>query len=339
MSDEEVLDAEPEHADLEYFRFLLQTDYEAQLISYIEQSFNEPSWNNQLRIMLKFPYFGLKILKDYEYDNDVKLNKFFDVLRYGKSKIITIIGGRGSGKTAMAMFCVEKMYEEGIQKNVYYVKQGERPEWLPSLFYHVQTMEEVPNGSIAIIDETAIEYSSRNFYDEKNKSFTDRLVILRHKDISVILITQHSKLVDINIRRLSDIVILKKNANIDKEDETEQTLMIIERLMPRDSKHALIIIKDTHSYWSVRTGLPSFWDDELVSKTFKDYSPEQRRREEKSRGFKVRMEEYREKEKIKAETFKEKESFRAEKKLEVAIKKKSYKNNKLPEKEEDLIPR
>ena len=48
--------------------------------------------------------------------------------------------------------------------------------------------------------------------------------------------------------------------------------------MPKDKETSLIVTSLTNTFWKVRTGLASFWDDEIVSKTFKDYNPEAVRR-------------------------------------------------------------
>jgi len=287
--------------DEEYLRYLLKFERDAFLVSYIEQSFPQESWRYQLGRMFKFPFFANKILDDYELTNQQKLITFFKEIARGKSKIITTIGGRGQGKTAFGMFIIEELHKHNWQRSIYYVKVGERPHWLPQWIFHAQSMEHVPVGSFAMIDETAIEYGARNFYQDKNKNFTERLVILRHKDISVLLITQHSKMVDINIRRLSDILIYKKGADVEYDKSDEQKGMIIRQLMPRDKTQSLIFIKAKALFLQVKTGLPEFWDDSEVSKTFRDYNPEAMKRLQRGKQLKARMEIYKEKERIRVE--------------------------------------
>lgn len=292
--------------DIEYLRYLLLHERDGWVETYVEDNFPPESWHYQKSLMIEFPYFGNKILDNYELENDQKIEELLEKIAFGKSKIITIIGGRGQGKTALAMFLIEEAYQRKFHKNIYYIKKGERPEWLPAWIHSAQTMEEVPNNSLAMLDETAIEYGSRNFWKDENKSFTERLVILRHKDISLILVTQHSKLVDINIRRLSDIIIYKKGADFDmsdrKQDERDK---IRRRLIPRVISQALIEIKNDQKYYLISTPLPEFWDDQAVSKTFRGFNPEEMRRKMKDHSIEKELELHREKEKIRAQALKE----------------------------------
>jgi len=299
MTNHILLKAEEVHYDKHYLRYLLQYERDAELLTFVEQKYPEESHSVQIKRMLEFPFFANKVLDDFSLSYDTKLRKFFNMLSFGKSKIITIIGGRGSGKTAFAMYVVEQLYKEGHHKNVYYVKKGERPPWLPEWINTAQNMEEVPNKSFAILDETVLEYGARNFHTDENKSFTERLVILRHKDTSVMLVTQHSKLIDINIRRLSDILVYKNGANIEQEGAQDQErFMILSMLMPHDKTRSLIEVKQFNNFWVVQTGLASFWDDELVSKTYRDYNPDKVKREQRTKKFHEELEKLQQKEMI-----------------------------------------
>lgn len=286
------------------------------IVPYIEKNFKEVSFNNQINFMREHLFFTKKIIENDQYSNSQKLRKFMKMISFGKSKIITIIGGRGSGKTAFAMYTIEKLFEEGWHKNIFYVKRGERPDWLPSWIKSATSMEDIPNKCFAILDETVLEYGARNFHDDANKSFTERLVILRHKDTSVMLVTQNSKLIDINIRRLSDILVYKRGANLEKENvEDEERLLILRRLMPHNANKAIIEIKQYNTFWSVETGLASFWDDESVSKTYKDYNPEAHKRVQRTNKYKEEIKHIQEKENIRAEAMAAKNLIKAERKV------------------------
>jgi hypothetical protein len=292
--------------DVAYLEEWFRENENCFIIPYIETHFAEASYNYQYWFMKKHLFFAKKIIQDSMLTNDEKIHKLLDSLSFGKSKIITIIGGRGQGKTCLVMFLIEEIYKKKVHTNIYYIKKGERPEWLPQWIKSAQTMEDVPNKSVAVLDETAIEYSSRNFYKDENKSFTDRLVILRHKDISVFLITQHSKLVDINIRRLSDIMIYKPGADITTEKSDDEIFLIMQRLMPKKKEQSLIEFRNGKKYYVIETGLPEFWDNELVSKTFKNFSPEELRRKQRQHKLEQELEMHRKKERIRAEEYSKK---------------------------------
>jgi len=289
-------------SDVAYLTYLLREERDAEVIAYIEHNFPEESHGYEINYMFQHPYFANKVLDDFEMSNDEKLNVLLKNLSIGKSKIITIIGGRGQGKTALAMYLFEQSHDRQFHNKFYYIKKGERPEWLPDWINQAQTMEDVPNKSLAMLDETAIEYGSRNFYKDENKNFTERLVILRHKDISLILITQHSAMIDINIRRLSDILVYKKGANLDVKENDERTL-VLNRLMPRSKEESLIVIKGLGKFYLVRTGLAEFWDNSAVSKTFKNFNPEEMRRMARKKQLNQELDHHRNLERIRAEEY------------------------------------
>jgi len=199
-------------SDKEHLRYLL--DNERDVDGYIECNFYMPSFENQKFLMYEYPFFGVKVIDNWEMTDFQKKMKLLRSIGYGKSKIITIVGYRGSGKTATAFWIIEQLKENNLNKNFYYVKKGDRPPELPDFMNHVTEIEFVPKNSFAMLDETAIEYSSRDFMKDKNRDFTKRLAILRHKNISIMLITQHIKLIDINLRRLSDILLFKKGSKV-----------------------------------------------------------------------------------------------------------------------------
>lgn len=300
--------------DIAYLDYWFEENEQCFIIPYIEQNFHEASWNYEYNYMRQNLYFAKKIIQDYMLGNDEKITKLLNQFKHGKSKIITVIGGRGQGKTAVAMYCIEKAYKEGFAKKIYYIKQGERPEWLPNWINSAQTMEDVPNNSLAMLDETAIEYGSRSFWTDKNKSFTERLVVLRHKDISIFLITQHSKLVDINIRRLSDILIYKRGADIEQKKSENfgggiqsksknQRFLILNRLMPKKPEESLIELRNTKEFYLINTGLPEFWNEYNVSKTYRYFNPEEMRRKERAHQIQHELDQHREKERIRAEEY------------------------------------
>jgi hypothetical protein len=204
-----------------------------------------------------------------------------------------------------------------MQKKIYFVKAGARPKGFPQWIRIVDAIEKVPNGSLAVLDESAIKYNSRNSYKDENKDFVSRLVILRHKDITVIVITQHMKMIDISIRRLADVKVYKLGANLTHEDETsdDERKLVRERLKPRDKPECLVEIGITQEFYNFRHDLPEWWS-EKVSKSFADYNPEEDTK--RQRGERLRY--AKDKEKRKFEEAKELKVFELEKMKELGLK-------------------
>lgn len=265
--------------DIAYLENWFYENFDCLIAPYIQQNFYAESWNYQFNFMKKHLFFTKKIIEDHQKDNLEKQQNFLDQLSYGKSKIAVIEGARGGGKTATACWIGDELYLRGLHKKIYFVKSGEKPKGFPDYFIVVPEIEDVPPGSLAIVDESAIKYNSRNSWKDENKDFISRLVVLRHKDISVILITQHLKMIDIGIRRLADIKIYKKGANLTHEDEgpDDERHLVRARLRPNQTNEVLIEIPGNNSFFKFIHDLTEWWGDH-ISKSFANFNPEEQTR-------------------------------------------------------------
>jgi len=102
------------------------------------------------------------------------------------SLIMLITGRRGGGKTALGM----KFVELGniLKKKIYVVgfENSKTPGWVKK----AENLDEVPNGSLVLVDEAGISFSARSAMKKENKKMGDLLSIARHKNLSLIFITQ-----------------------------------------------------------------------------------------------------------------------------------------------------
>lgn len=116
------------------------------------------------------------------------------------TSVVTLVTGlQGNGKTLFTIDAVKKLAEaEG--RAVYYHGISELAlPWLP--LENPEDWPDVPSGSIVVLDEAQKAYRTR-----ANGSVVPRhvaeLETLRHRGISLWLITQHPMLIDTNARRL-----------------------------------------------------------------------------------------------------------------------------------------
>jgi len=121
-----------------------------------------------------------------------------------KSMIMTIIGKRGSGKTALGFYLLEQL-KELTNKRICTVGF---PELTP--YKNYEDIEDVSSGSIALIDEGSMKFDARRSMSEGNIKLGNVLKIARHNDISVILITQNTADIEVRVLRMSDIFFLKE---------------------------------------------------------------------------------------------------------------------------------
>ena len=125
-----------------------------------------------------------------------------------RSLIVLVTGKRGSGKTGLGMRLLET-FNRKTKRKCYAVgfEKSKTPGWIKK----VKDMEKVKNGSIVLVDEGAIVFSARESMKDANKNLGKLMAIARHKDLSLILITQSclpsstEVMTDNGAKKLSDI--------------------------------------------------------------------------------------------------------------------------------------
>lgn len=184
------------------------------------------------------------------------------------SLIMLIIGRRGAGKTALGM----KLVETGaiLRKRSYVI--GFSNSKVPSWVKKVESLEEIPNNSLVLIDEAGISFSARSSMKTANKNLAELLAIARHKNLSLIFITQNSAMLDLNVLRLCDILLFKEPSLLQTRFERKGLQDMYNNVgkafdtTEKKKEHFYIVSDDFEGL--VRTGLPSFWN-ESISKAFR----------------------------------------------------------------------
>ncbi len=194
-----------------------------------------------------------------------------------KSMIGLILGARGSGKSAIGMKLLENVYSK-TGRTVY--AMGFAEESLPTWIQPISSLDGVKNGSFILVDEGGIVFSSRSSMSSANKLLSDLLLISRHKDLSVLFITQNSANIEINTIRQGDYLILKPPSLLQLDFERKKIQDIYE-----DSKNGFEKYKDrtglayiySHNYKGfITNALPSFWSTKL-SKSFAHSASEEQK--------------------------------------------------------------
>jgi archaellum biogenesis ATPase FlaH len=185
------------------------------------------------------------------------------------SLIMLITGKRGSGKTALGFKFLDVI---AGKRNAFYLGEGK----LPSFIKKVSDVKDVKNDSVLLVDEAAISYSSRNSMKKANKVLSEIMVIARHKNLSLIIITQNSAMIDLNVVRLTDTIIFKEPSLLQARFERKSIKDLFEKAdkefkkVKDGNKKSLFYVLDDEFEGMLGSNLPDFWSDKL-SKSFSGY--------------------------------------------------------------------
>jgi hypothetical protein len=193
------------------------------------------------------------------------INDFEDRLS-SKSTIGLILGARGSGKSALGMRILENMAERNRKVCAMGFDESALPNWIVP----VDAVDEIPNGCFVLVDEGGILFSSRASQSSGNKLLSSLLLVARHKDVSVLFISQNSANLEINSIRQADYLLMRKPSLLQKEFERKKIGKIYDgvdfRDLPDNGRYSTYIYSDEFRGF-VANELPSFWSSR-ASKSF-----------------------------------------------------------------------
>ncbi len=185
--------------------------------------------------------------------------------------IMLIIGRRGSGKTALGMKFLG-WYHRYTDRKCYGVgyKRATLPRWIKK----ADSFEDIPNDSVVLIDEAAILFFSREAMTSMNKFLSRLMSIARHKNLSLILITQSSAMVDLNVLRLADVLLFKEPSLLQARFERRPLQDLFKKVTSVfgriDKKMAHFYVYSDEFEGLVHYSLPYFWNDS-ISKAFRGF--------------------------------------------------------------------
>jgi predicted AAA+ superfamily ATPase len=195
--------------------------------------------------------------------------KFEHLLRSNKSSIGIILGARGKGKSALGMRLLENIHYSTGKRCV---AMGFEAKTLPRWINVIDDIQDIPTDSVILIDEGGILFSSRDSMSDANKMLSSLLLVARHKDVSVVFISQNSSNLELNAIRQADYILLKPSSLLQKDFERQKIKQIYSEVSEKFGEYEKFLGL-TYVYSDVFRGfvtndLPSFWN-ENVSKAFR----------------------------------------------------------------------
>ncbi len=188
------------------------------------------------------------------------LASFENKILSSQSTIGLVVGARGSGKSALGMRLLENIVAKTDRK---VCAMGFSESSIPGWIMCVSSVDEVPNGSFVLVDEGGISFSSRSSMSSANQLLSSLLFISRHKDISVLFITQNSANLELNAIRQADYLLLRKPSLLQRGLERKEIGRIYTKIgekfgLPSAARWTYIYSDEFTGF--VSNALPSFWN-------------------------------------------------------------------------------
>jgi GTPase SAR1 family protein len=212
-----------------------------------------------------FRYEKFKVLKRHSGD----FRDWESKIEESESAIGLILGARGSGKTAFGIKLLENLYSRTKKKcHALGFKKDEMPGWISV----VENVGEIENDSIVLVDEGGVLFSSRRAMSGANKLLSELILVARHKNVSIIFISQNSSNLEVNVIRQADYIVLKQSSLLQKDFERKKIKDIYNeiesdfRKFIKEKSSAYIYSDEFRGF--VANPLPSFWTTG-ISKSFR----------------------------------------------------------------------
>lgn len=205
------------------------------------------------------------------------LAAFEEKIYSAKSTIGLVLGARGSGKSALGMRLLENV---AAKKTRPVYAMGFEPSTLPAWISCIEELGGLPNGAFVLVDEGGIAFSSRQSMSDANKLLSSLILIARHKDISVLFISQNSANLEINAIRQSDYLLLRKPSLLQMDFERKKIGEIYSRIaedfekLPEKGRYSTYVYSDEFEGFAGNQ-LPSFWSQK-ASKSFSAFKAERK---------------------------------------------------------------
>jgi len=205
---------------------------------------------------------------------------FENMLSKKDSTIGIILGARGSGKSAFGLKLLENLHAlSGRKIFALGFKTDELPHWI----HAIEDIEAIENNSYVLIDEGGILFNARKGFSDANQLLSKLLLIARHKDLSIMFISQNSSNLEINAIRQADYLVLKPSSLLQLDFERKKIKDIYVEASEDFAKFKKVkgltyIYSDTFKGF-VTNSLPTFWT-QSISKSFSGKDKEKEKEKE-----------------------------------------------------------
>lgn len=182
--------------------------------------------------------------------------------------IVLILGKRGSGKSTLGYGLLE-LSRYGLTPYVLGLpKQAQKilPDWIGI----AQSLEDIPQKSIVLVDEAYLRYHSRESLSGASREMSRIINLSRQRGQTLIFVSQEARQVDKNIASSTNVVVFKDLGMLQLEFDRPEL-----NKLATEAKRAFETVKGDRRSWSyvyspdanfmglLENSLPSFWSNKL----------------------------------------------------------------------------
>lgn len=260
--------------DLTAYRWLIEHEY-TDVKSFLNDTEEWDTHSQVFRDMLLSPMASYRLILQHNMTNDEKYKLMLRCISK-PGTIIVVVGAKGSGKTA----CVTGKIVPDLMSGKYTKKPVNvaycgMPQTYPSFLKYHSLMKgdiifrhdylSVPSHYVAIQDESAIIENAKNHNVKTQKEREDILPIIRHKDLSILYISQQLMLISKKVRDMVDGFIVKPFSLMQLLKENSDTEFpfppVVRRFIPTDN-NSLLFIHPAVGILIIKHDIYSFYKDD-----------------------------------------------------------------------------
>lgn len=196
----------------------------------------------------------------------MEASKWLAIMRH--PLVAVALGKKGSGKSGLGYRLCEHLrwtapvYVVGLPSNAL--------KYLPDWISVVPGIEDLPNGCVALVDESYIPFHARSSMTARAKAMSQMINLSRQRGQTLIFITQESGHIDRNILSGADVIIFKEPGILQSRFDRSEL-----RTIAAEANRAFQSIVGDRKKWSyvftqergfvglVENSLPTFWSNNL----------------------------------------------------------------------------
>lgn len=187
--------------------------------------------------------------------------------------VVLVLGKRGSGKSALGYYLLE-LFSSRLSPYAVGIPEA-AAKLLPDWIGVAGSLEDVPPRSIVLLDEAHLSYHSRTSSKKANRDVSSLLNLVRQKELTVIVVTQEARQIDVNIASAANVVVFKEPSMLQFEFERRELRQIAQtasdsfKTLPKNQRDRSCYVHapDADFHGMLDNDLSTFWNARL-SKAF-----------------------------------------------------------------------